>query len=85
MRNPVMTRMKMSAFFVGGHTNISSHVEDDRNAYGIILLAICYPEVAAFLMFALATRLSQMSESRSTRDAHLKISLLTTTKVGCSR
>lgn len=53
--------MQMSAFFMEGHTNINSHVEDDRNAYGIILLAIYYPEVAAFLMFALATRLSPNS------------------------
>jgi hypothetical protein len=40
-----------------------SNVADDRNGYGIILLAIYYPHVAAFWMFALATRLSKTSRS----------------------
>ena len=78
-----MTRMDMPAFFKRGHTSIDSHTEEDRNAYGIILLAKFYLYGAAFQMFALATRLSQTPDPP--RDARLKNLSLKTTKVSRSR
>jgi len=56
---------------------------EGRNTYGIILLGIYYLDVAAFLMFALATRLSQTRDPP--RDAHAKFLTLTTAKVSPSR